>query len=200
MIHRPTGGKIIRMLRGLCVYGSQVFMGNSHCILWKVFSRTVGQLRKPRPGKDRVANANYSPPVNEAVSAQAVEVQAFSTLWELTILHSFYLPLLFSPVTILLGRSLVSFVCLCQQKAEVKGISTAVTRPLPGRPWLSYQLIQGILGNKKPGILFPIPNKRKKELNNQGLSTKRPKHSSPASFSEILQTSTPFVCAGALNC
>lgn len=48
-------------------------------------------------------------------------------------------------------------------------------------------VIQDTLENKKPGILFPVLKEMKKELNNQGLSTKQPKHSSQASFLEVLQ-------------
>lgn len=49
-------------------------------------------------------------------------------------------------------------------------------------------VIQDTLGNKKPGILSPVLNEMKKGLNNWGLSSKQPKHSSPASFLGVLQT------------
>ena len=200
MSHCPTGSKMIKKLRGLCAHGSQVFMGNSCCTLWKVFGSTVGRLSKLRSGKDRVSDPNYCPPVCEAVPAQTVAVQLFSALWELIHPTSSLPPSPFqssdSPAGKVSGQHCSSLLAKSRSERHL----TAVTRSFPGKPWLSYQLIQGIPGNQKPGILFPIPNKKKKELNNQGLSTKQWKHSSPASFFEVLQTSTPFLCPGALNC
>lgn len=57
-------------------------------------------------------------------------------------------------------------------------------------------VIQCILGNKKPGILSPVLSEMKKKLNNQELSTKQPKHSSPASFLGVLRTRFPLCVQG----
>lgn len=57
-------------------------------------------------------------------------------------------------------------------------------------------VIQGILGNKKPGILSPVLSEMKKGFNNQELSTKQLKHSRPASFLGVLQTRLPLCVQG----
>lgn len=71
------------------------------------------------------------------------------------------------------------------QQSSRAGKEMATWQRQSGKSKLS--IIQDILENKKPGILFPVLKEMKKELNNQGLSTKQPKHSSPASFLEVLQ-------------